>query len=175
MKKIILIKIFIIVVFLTKSYAYDFIISSVPFFPSKAYQCGPTSLAMVLNFWGINIKPSEIASEIYSKDAKGTSDFDMLFYAKKFGLKVEQYRGNLDDLKDKIKRGHPLIVMVDEGFWFYKKYHYMVVVGFSEGEIIVNSSDKERERIEIEKFLNKWNKTDFWTLYIYREVKNGSS
>jgi hypothetical protein len=51
----------------------------------------------------------------------------------------------------------------------------MVVVGFSEGEIIVNSSDKEKERIEIEKFLNKWNKTDFWTLYIYREVKNGTS
>ena len=175
MKKIILITIFTIAVFLTNSNAEDFIISSVPFFPSKDYQCGPVSLAMVLNFWGINIQPPEIASEIYSKNARGTSDFDMLLYVKKLGLKVEQYKGNLDDLKEKIKKGHPLIVMVDEGFWFYKKYHYMVVVGFNEREIIVNTEDREREKIDIGKFLNKWSKTDFWTLYIYREVKNGYS
>lgn len=152
-----------------------FIITNVPFYPSEDNQCGPTSLAMVLNFLGIEISPSEISKEIYSKGAGGTSDFDMIRYVKKLGLKGDQYKGSVADLKSKISEGNPLIVMTDEGFWFYRKYHFMVVIGFSEDGIIVNSGKKEKEYIKLETFLKKWEKTNFWTFFIYREERNGHS
>lgn len=160
---------------LSLAYASEFIITNVPFYPSKDNQCGPTSLAMVLNFLGIKISPSEISKEIYSKGAGGTSDFDMIIYVKKLGLKGDSYRGSFSDLKSKITKGNPLIVMIDEGFWFYKKYHYIVVIGFTEDGIIVNSGNKEKEHIKLETFLKKWEKTNFWTFFIYREERNGTS
>lgn len=168
------IKIFFLIFLVSAVNASEFIIPEVPFYKSTDNQCGPTSLAMVLNFLGIKISPSEISKEIYSKGAGGTSEFDMIFYLKKLGLKAKHYRGTLSDLKEKIKNGNPIIVMVDEGYWFYKKYHYMVVVGFNDSEIIVNSGEKEKERIKLENFMEKWKKTDFWTLYI-QEGKNGTS
>ncbi|MCX7987892.1 MAG: C39 family peptidase [Thermodesulfovibrio sp.] len=167
MREKIVIKIIIFFFFVSLANASEFIIHNVPFYPSEDNQCGPTSLSMVLNFMGMKVSPSEIADEIYSKGAKGTSDFDMIFYLKKRGLKAKHYRGSLSDLKDKIMKGNPLIVMVDEGFWFYKKYHYMVVLGFNDNEVIVNSGKNEKERIKMEHFIKKWEKTDFWTLYIW--------
>uniref|UniRef100_A0A7C4AJ81 Peptidase C39 domain-containing protein n=1 Tax=Thermodesulfovibrio aggregans TaxID=86166 RepID=A0A7C4AJ81_9BACT len=148
--------------------AEEYIINSVPFFSSKDFQCGPASMAMVFNFLGVKINPDEISEYIYSKGARGTAEFDMILFAKRNGFKTLQYRGSIEDIKDKIKAGRPLIVMVDEGLWFYKKYHYMVVVGFDDSNVIVNSGQEEHKKINISHFYKKWSKTDFWTLLIER-------
>lgn len=148
--------------------AEEYIIDSVPFFPSKDYHCGPASLAMIFNFFGVKITQDEISEYIYSEGARGTAEFDMVLFAERNGFKTLQYRGNIEDIKDKIKAGKPLIVMVDEGFWFYKKYHYMVVVGFDDSNVIVNSEQDKHKKINFYDFYKKWRKTDFWTLLIYR-------
>lgn len=148
--------------------AEEYIIN-VPFFPSKNFQCGPASLAMVFNFLGDRITPDEISEDIYSKEARGTAEFDMILFIERKGFKALQYRGNIEDVKEKIKAGKPLIVMVDEGFWFYKKYHYMVVVGFDDSNVIVNSGQDEHKRMSFYEFYKKWSKTDFWTLLIERK------
>lgn len=157
----------IIMIFLTANiHAQENIISSVPFFPSKDFQCGPASLAMILNFLGMEITVEEIAKDIYSESAKGTSDFDMIMFAQKKGFKAIQYSGSIEDLKEKIRANKPLIVMTDEGYWFYKKYHFMVVVGFDSESVIVNSGAQKHKKIKIEDFKKKWKKTGFWTLLI---------
>jgi len=148
--------------------AQEYIINSVPFFPSEDFQCGPSSLATVLNFLGMEITPDEIAKDIYSKGARGTSDFDMIIFAQKRGFKAVQYTGSIEDIKEKIQADKPLIVMTDEGYWFYRKYHFMVVVGFSDDFVIVNSATEMNKKIKIHDFLKKWRKTDFWTLLITR-------
>lgn len=168
--------VFLSILFLLNlAHASEVKIEKIPFYPAEDNQCGPASLAMVLNFFGINVNPSEISREIFSREAKGTSDFDMILYARKSGLKVKQYNGNLEDLEKKISKGYPIIVMVDEGFWFYRKYHYMVVVGYNEREIIVNSGKYQNLHVDKKTFIKKWEKTNFWTLYIYREEENGAS
>ena len=148
--------------------AQEYIINSVPFFPSEDFQCGPSSLATVLNFLGMEITPDEIAKDIYSKGARGTSDFDMIIFAQKRGFKAVQYTGSIEDIKEKIQADKPLIVMTDEGYWFYRKYDFMVVVGFSDDFVIVNSATEMNKKIKIHDFLKKWRKTDFWTLLITR-------
>lgn len=159
-----------------QAFTTEYMIDSVPFFPSKDFQCGPSSLAMVFNFYGFQITPEEISKDIYSEGARGTSDFDMILYAKLKGFKALQYRGSFDNLKKNIMLNKPLIVMVDEGFWFYKKYHFMVVVGFDSLNVIVNSGQKRHQKIDLSEFMEKWQKTDFWTLLIEKEeVNNGSS
>lgn len=141
-------------------------IENVPFYPQKAYQCGPASLAGVLNYWGINVLPDDIATEIYSSSAKGTLTLDMKFYAEKRGLKARIYKGSLTEIKEKIDSGYPLIVLVDFGFWILKKNHFMVITGYNVNGVIVNSGKERQKFIPKEEFLKSWEKTGFWTLLI---------
>lgn len=142
------------------------VIEKVPFYPQQEYQCGPASLAGVLNYWGVDISPEEIATEIYSKSAKGTLDVDMILYAERKSLKPHHYKGSLEDIRSNIDSGYPLIVLVDYGFWVYQQNHFMVVVGYNENEIIANSGKDRLKSIPLKNFLKSWEKTEFWTLLV---------
>jgi len=142
------------------------LVKDVPFYPQEDYQCGPASLAGVLNYWGFNISPGEIAAEIYSPHAKGTLDVDMVLYAERKGFGASQYRGSLEDLKRNIDSNQPLVVLVDDGFWVYEKAHFMVVVGYDAGGLIVNSGKEQNLFIPLSRFLRSWERTKFWTLRI---------
>jgi ABC-type bacteriocin/lantibiotic exporter with double-glycine peptidase domain len=145
------------------------IISSVPFYAQEDYQCGPASLAGVMNYWKIDVTPDDIAKEIYSKSAKGTLNIDMVIYPQRKGLLAEQYSGNMQGLKKNIDSGYPLIVLVDYGFWAVQANHFMVVVGYNEDGVIVNSGKDKGKFISEEDFIKTWEKTKFWTLLIKRK------
>ncbi|MEW6374777.1 MAG: C39 family peptidase [Thermodesulfobacteriota bacterium] len=142
------------------------LIENVPFFPQETYQCGPASLAGVLNYWGISVSPEDVAAEIYSKSAKGTLNLDMILYAEKKGLKADYYKGTLEELKGKIDSGYPVIVLVDYGFWIYQQNHFMVVVGYDENGVIANSGRDRLKPISLKDFMKSWKRTQFWTLLI---------
>ncbi|MDO8724316.1 MAG: C39 family peptidase [Syntrophales bacterium] len=101
-----------------------------------------------------------------SKSAKGTLGLDMVLYARKKGLQVIQYRGNTKDIKKNIDLGYPVIVLVDYGFWLYQQNHFMVVVGYDENGIVINSGRDRHKVIPANDFLKPWERTGFWTLLI---------
>ncbi len=142
------------------------LIENVPFFPQEDFQCGPAALAGVLNYWKVDVSPEGIASEIYSRSARGTLTVDMVLYAEKSGLRANQYRGSLEDLRRNIDAGHPLVVLVDEGFLVYQKNHFMVVIGYSSEGIIANSGRDALKFIPLREFLRSWERASFWTLLI---------
>ena len=142
------------------------VIRNVPFYPQKKNQCGPASLAGVMVFRGVFTSPEEIAAEIYSPTAGGSLDSDLRRYAVRKGLHAEQYRGSVEDLKAQIDRGNPVIVLVDTGFLSYRAHHFMVIIGYDGRGVIANSGIEQSRRISMQKFLDSWGKTDFWTLLI---------
>ena len=148
---------------------YNRISCDIPFYAQEAYQCGPASLAGVMNYWKIDVTPDDIVKEIYSRSAKGTLNIDMVIYPQKKGLLAEQYSGNMKDLKKNIDSGYPLIVLVDYGFWVYQANHFMVVVGYNEDGVIVNSGKDKSKFIPEEDFIKTWEKTKFWTLLIKKQ------
>ena len=143
-----------------------YIIENIPFFPQTIYQCGPASLAGVMNYWGIKVTPEEIAREIYSESARGTLNIDMVLYPQRRGLKTNQYRGDMEDLRKNVKSGYPVIVLVDYGFSIYQANHYLVVIGYNDHGVIVNSGKEKRKVISEEDFVRSWGRTKFWTLLI---------
>lgn len=142
------------------------VLKNVPFYAQEDYQCGPASLAAVLNYRGVPVAPEDIARDIYSRSARGTLSMDMVLYAERKGLGVSQYSGGMDDLRYKIDSGNPLIVLVDNGFSLYQVNHFMVVIGYAEGGVIVNSGRREGKFISAEDFLSSWKRTKFWTLWV---------
>jgi predicted double-glycine peptidase len=142
------------------------IIENVPFYPQQAYQCGPSSLAGVLNFWGVAVSPAEIAADIYSESAKGTLDVDMIFYAERKGLEARQYEGSIDDIKRNVNSCYPMIVLVDYGFWIHQRNHFMVIIGYNENGVIANSGRERLKFISFHNFLSAWRRTKFWTMLV---------
>ena len=59
--------------------------------------------------------------------------------------------------------------MVDYGFSVWQVNHFMVVVGYNNDGVIVNSGKKKHELIENDTFLRTWRKTDFWTLLVKKK------
>jgi predicted double-glycine peptidase len=147
------------------------LINKVPFYPQEDYQCGPASLAGVLNYWGITVSPDDVAKDIYSESARGTLNIDMLLYVNKKGLYALQYAGSWDDIEAKINDGYPLIVLVDYGFSVYQANHFMVVVGYNDDGVVVNSGKTEHMFIDKEKFLKAWKRTNYWTLLIKQKTE----
>jgi len=142
------------------------VISDVPFFPQEDYQCGPASLASILTFWNIHTEPDEIGREIFSKSARGTLTIDMMLYAQKQGLHVQQFKGGIDALRNYVDSGYPLIVLVDYGISLFQMNHFMVVIGYTNDGVIVHSGKTPKKFLHEKDFLSSWKKTDYWTLLI---------
>ena len=145
-------------------------VNKVPFYPQVSFQCGPASLAGVLNFFGEGVTPEEIADAIFRRDIRGTVTLDMVLYARKRGFFAEWYNGSVDDIRRSVDGRIPLIVMVDFGFARVSKNHFMVVVGYSPEGVIANSGKIREKLIPWKAFLARWNRTKRWALRIEQKT-----
>ena len=147
------------------------IIHDVPFYEDTNHQCGPSSLASVINYWqGRNpslksVTPQEISSAVYSEGARGTLGIDLEFYAGKNGFQTMQYSSGIEDLRSRINNDIPVIILVDLGAFFYQRNHFMVVTGYGSNEIIAHSG-REEKIISFDELEKIWEKTRFWTLIV---------
>jgi hypothetical protein len=141
-------------------------LADVPFFPQLDYQCGPASLAGVLNYYGKRITPEEVAHAIVRKNIRGTVTIDMVLYAREQGFSARWFNGSVGEIVEAIDDGTPLIVMVDYGFSVVSQNHYMVVVGYDSKGIVANSGASRGTHISWSDFLPTWEKAKRWTLLI---------
>ena len=81
-------------------------------------------------------------------------------------MKAIHYKGGIEDIRNKIDSGYPMIVLVDLGLLVYQQNHFMVVVGYEENGIIAHSGKERLKFIPLKNFINTWEKTNFWTLWI---------
>jgi ABC-type bacteriocin/lantibiotic exporter with double-glycine peptidase domain len=109
-------------------------IEGVPIYKQGYEECGPTSLQMVMNFYGRNLTKEDIAEWILR--AKGTTYTLMEFFARKEKFEVFSF---YDSKKEKMKyllaQGYPLIALgVRPPNWPAGRYtgmgHYIVVAGY---------------------------------------------
>jgi ABC-type bacteriocin/lantibiotic exporter with double-glycine peptidase domain len=152
-------------------------ISDVPFFPQSKYQCGPASLASVLNYHGCRVTPEEIAETIYEKRLKGTLNIDLIHFARRMEFNARPYRGSLADLKGHIAGDRPLIVFHDLGYPLLPIRHFSVVIGYddAEGILILHSGKRSNKAISYERFLRSWAAMGYWTLLILPHEGDGDS
>lgn len=145
------------------------ILENVPFYPQRAFQCGPAALAGVLTYQGIATRPEEIAETVFDKDRRGTLSLDMVLYARSRGIKAEWYQGSVADIYDNISMKTPLVVMVDQGIGPIRKPHFMVLIGYDSKGIFANSGRSEKKHFPWNRFLSQWNRTDRWILKVHPE------
>lgn len=116
--------------------------------------CGPASLKMVFDYYGVSASEAEIAKVAGATKEKGVSKAGLIKAAKHFGFRVfSKEKSSLNDLRYFIKRKIPVIVD-----WFSEdEGHYSVVVGIDKKNIILmDPSYLRRRKFSLEKFLRVW-------------------
>jgi len=109
----------------------------------KLNNCGPTSLAMVLSYYGLEHTQFEIAPVIKGRyEDKHVNPEEMVAYLTDAGLEAKvQVNGNEETLKTLLSNGIPVIIqhlfIAPDG---KSVCHYRVVKGYDQAAFIVNDS-----------------------------------
>jgi len=143
-------------------------ISDVPFISQKKDRCGPAALAMVLRYWGAKVSEKDVAREVYLPLLQGALLSDLRAYAEQRGFKAHSYMSGMDDLRYRITRNEPLILLLDLGGESVERPHYVVAIGFQEAKklLIIHSGRKENQVCSYKKILNQWAKMNYLALLV---------
>ena len=130
-------------------------------------ECAACSSAYLLRFYGEDVDGMTLYHQptfpCKYDDGAYPKCFKVLFEEQRSNYTAEYYTGTIDDLKNAISKGIPVIALVSTG----KTLHYVPVVGYDETHFFIqdsvekyrNAADKEayNESIEIETFDMMWN------------------
>jgi len=136
----------------------------VPFFPQTKYQCGPASLATVLNYHGIDILPEDLAEKVYIPKRKGSLQIEMIATARSQGMLAYKLEPRLSVLLEEINAGNPVLVFQNLRFSFWPQWHYAVIVGYDlhKAELILRSGRSKNLAVSFSKFERTWERADYW-------------
>lgn len=124
----------------------------------NASDCGPSSLAMVLQWRGVDYPIDILAVECGMNAGKRyTTGGDLVASAAKHGIGLKhRFDASLDMIEAEIKAGRPVISLLHYGTLrayvqdkVYAAGHWLVIIGVTKREVIVNDPNfrgAERER-----------------------------
>lgn len=145
------------------SYPVSFAIDNIPLaIQPDEITCGPTSVLMVLQKYGLKVNLNQIKKEThtewFSYDEKrfGMTSPEMIpLSMKKFGVSGKLIVGNLHQLKYHVSQNKPVIVLLRSGKY---TWHYVVVIGYDSNCIsIADPANGTSYKIPIEDFVSSWN------------------
>lgn len=142
-------------------------VAGVPFFAQEELQCGPAALAMVLHWSGIAVQPADLSPQVYSPGLKGSLQSALLGAARRHGRVAYPISGS-EALLAEVAAGHPVVVLVNLGFFWYPKWHYAVVLGYDKerDEVILHSGLNANEHLGSRLFMNLWQRSEYWGLLV---------
>ena len=118
------------------------------------YYCGPASLKIVLDYYGVSVSEKEIARIAGATTKEGASAKGLVKAAEYFGLTAFTKEDcSIDDLRHYLDKKIPVIVD-----WFWEDDgHYGVVIGIDKKNIIFRDpSFLKTKKMPLEMFLKVW-------------------
>lgn len=144
------------------------VLEDVPFFPQERYQCGPASLAMMLNSQGLKTNPEILKELVYIPGREGSLQIEMIAGARSHGMLVYPLNGKLESMLTELAAGNPVLVMQNLRFGWWPQWHFAVVIGYdaTQKDLILHTDTRERQRVALEVFTNTWGRTGNWSVVI---------
>lgn len=142
-------------------------VSGVPLIQQEAFYCGPTSIAMVMQWAGADVTQEQVAALAFNPGAGGTYLADMIGSSRRLGqLAVEI--SDFDQLLAEITAGHPVIVFQNLGLGVFPVWHYGVVTGydFTKDEVYLNSGQLNQMVMAFAVFERTWRRGGYWGLVV---------
>ena len=143
-------------------------LTNVPFHPQEQYQCGPASLAMMLNTQGVNATPDELKSRVYLPERQGALQIEMVAAARQYGMLVYPLEPELADILVEVRAGYPVLVLQNLRFNWWPQWHFAVVIGFDSDQeaLILHTGTQQRYRQPASVFMATWDRSNRWARVI---------
>jgi hypothetical protein len=139
-------------------------ITTAPFHPQTAYQCGPAALATVLGHLDIDVAPERLADAVFLPARQGSLQVEMLAGSRRHGAVATRIEASLAGLLREVAVGHPVVVLQNLGLAIAPAWHYAVVIGYDQpaGELILHSGTQPRLRMSLRTFDHTWARSGRW-------------
>ncbi|MBE0487438.1 MAG: PA2778 family cysteine peptidase [Halomonas sp.] len=140
------------------------LLDEVPFHAQRYYQCGPASLAMVLNDAGVDVEVDTLIPQVFLPGREGSVQPEMLATVRRHGRIPFVIDGHLDGLLLELDEGHPVVVMQNLSLPAWPMWHYAVAIGFDldRNELILHSGEEPRRVESFRRFDATWARSDRW-------------
>ncbi len=137
-----------------------------PFFPQEQHHCGPAALATMLQQRQIPATPEHIGRLTYLPGLEGSLQIELAATARQQGVLVYRLNGRLNDLLREVAAGNPVLILQNQAFSWFPRWHYAVVVGYDlDRRLMVLRSGREPRWItDFATFMNTWKRADNWAI-----------
>ncbi len=134
----------------------------VPYLPQSEALCGGAAIAMLLRYWGTTDVYAETFASLVDPATSGIHGGDLVAVLRSRGYDAESIRGTRDQVEARLAARQPVVALIEDR---PRRFHYVVIVGWAEGHVIVHDPARAPFRIlDEEAFLTAWTASDRWTL-----------
>src|SRR5919198_1354218 len=136
----------------------------VPYLPQTDALCGGAAAAMVFRYWGDAHASVQEFAALVDRRAGGIVDDVLVGDIRRRGWNAGRVDGSIALLRDRLEQREPIIVLLaDRG----TRYHYLVVVGLTDGGVVVHDPSWGPSRtIREADFVRLWVPSRFWALVV---------
>lgn len=145
-------------------------LTDTPFFPQEKYQCGPASLASVLQKSGVPIIPGALTKQIYLPERHGSLQLELLGATRRNGRIPYRLQPTLTAITTELQHHRPVLVLQNLGLRSLPTWHYAVIIGVDPvlSKMILHSGTTNNLSIDARKFLRSWDLADRWGIVVLR-------
>lgn len=148
---------------------------NVPAFRQQKDTCGPTSLRMVLAYYGVKADENKLIKQVGGIKSYGVQTIALAKVAREYGMKTEALSYNVrlakeqakikipskQDILKHLKKGRPIILCVRSWILYdekpSKEGHFIVISGYRKGTFLYNDPiDGKPDLINEDKLLFLW-------------------
>ncbi|MCH8537392.1 MAG: PA2778 family cysteine peptidase, partial [Alkalimonas sp.] len=147
--------------------ASNYLIDEVPFYPQQEFFCGPTTLAEVAGFHGLNKSPDDIAPATFTPALEGTLQIEMAAATRQLGMVAyTQHRADMSQLLSLVADDIPVIVLQNNSIGWLPQWHYAVVIGYDMNakQVILHTGVTEAHHLNFSTFERTWRRANYWLL-----------
>ncbi len=139
-------------------------LTDVPFYAQTEYQCGPATLAMVLNHHGVDAELEQLIPQVFLPGRDGSVQPEMLATVRRYQQLAIPIRPTMDALLSHLEAGDPVVVMQNLALPAFPMWHYAVAIGFDlpNETLILRSGEIERHTMSFSRFDATWARTQRW-------------
>lgn len=143
-------------------------IDGVPFHAQRDYQCGPASLAMVLNHGGVDVSVDTLIPQVFLPGREGSVQPEMQATVRRYERVGFLLDGNFSSLLAELDAGNPVVVMQNLSLPAWPMWHYAVAVGYDlDEELLTLHSGEEANRTEsFRRFDATWARSERWAMVV---------
>ncbi len=145
----------------------------VPYVPQTESLCGGAAIAMLMRYWGATNVYAETFAALVDPAVDGIHGADLLKALRSRGWNATSFRGDANAVRTGLAARRPVVALIQDQ---PGRFHYVVVVGWVDGHVIVHDPARAPFRILDElTFQESWKASDYWTLTANPSASNASN